>query len=173
MLIKSKLTTLKKEQQAVYKVLRQCIGMQRIDILDLLLKIEMLLSYTSGTLTRNEIKHLIDIDKDVKEDLDIHSFTVLPNGKFCQCIGANDWLCIYKEQKKGIYKWKIFDTYYFKIEHPFSKITKLTKKNLLENFQGTSEEVDIRDFLTKNRSIKKKKFIRKLLKVNLHNTNNY
>ncbi len=153
--------------------MRQCVGMQRIDVLDLLLKIEILLSYSSGPLTKNQIKYLIEIDKGVKEDLDTYSFTTLPNGRLCKCIGTNDWLYIYKEQKKGIYKWKIFDTYYFKIKHPFSKIAKLTKKNLLESFQDTSEEVDIRDFLTKNRSIKKKKFIRKLLKVNLHNTSNY
>ncbi len=162
---------MKNQHQLLYKVMRHFVGMQRIDVFDLLFKIEILLSYTSKPLAKSSLKHIIEVNTDLLRNTNPFLITVLPNGNFCECVGVNDWLYIYKEQKKGIYKWKIFDTYYFKIKHPFSEIKKLTKKNLLEGFQDTSEEVDILDFLKKNRGAKKEKFIQNLLLLDIYNTN--
>ncbi len=141
--------------------------MQNIEVLDLLFTIEVLLSYTSGPLTQKSIKNMVEMSTALDKGASFASGFMLPNGNFCTCIGTNDWLFIYKEQKKGIYKYKMFDTYYFKIKDPFFEVQKLTEDNLLESFQNTAEEVDIHDFLRKNRGVKKEQFIKKLLCLDL------
>ncbi len=161
---------MKNEHQFFYKIMRYFEGMQKIDVLDILHEMEILLLHAASPITKDNIRKVISYNIKKDQKFNSFTFTILPNGNFCQRVGTNDWLSIYLEQKRSIYSWSIFDTYYFRIKHPLSKIQKLTKRNLLESFQNTSEEVEILDFLRKNKSFKGKKFIKKLLLFNVEIT---
>ncbi len=164
---------MKKEYELLYKVVKNFEGMQKIDVFDMMHKLEILLFYAPSPVTRESIKNIINADIDENYDIDPFHFTLLPNGNFCNFIGSNDWIHIYKEVKKGIGKLSMFDSYYFKTKHAPLELVKLTKCNLLENFKSTAEEVDILDFLNKNHNIKKSVFIDKLLLLDLYSLENY
>ncbi len=158
---------MKNEQQLLYKVIQNFEGMQKIDVFDMLQKMEMLLFYISSPITKDSIREIMSVSFNKSQCFDTTRPTILPNGNFCECIGTNDWICIYKEQKKGIGRWNVFNTYYFKIKDPFFDIKRLTKEDLLESLRDTAEEIEIIDFLRKNRSANKEEFIKRLLLLNL------
>ncbi|TSE08121.1 hypothetical protein [Aquimarina algiphila] len=160
---------MKNDPQLLYKVMRHFVGMQKIEVFDFLQKIEVLLLQASSPLTKTSIRDIMN--KNIKPDNVTVHFTILSNGNLCYCIGSNDWLEIYKEQKTGIGKLCIFNAYYFKIKNPFSEIKRLTADNLLESFKNTKEEIEIIDFLRKHRITKKEKFIEKLLLLDVLNKN--
>ena len=146
---------MKNEHQLLLKVMKNFEGMNKLDVFDMLHKIEVLLFYTSSPITRYHIKKVIEVDMENKKDIDPFHFTILPNGNFCELVGSNKWLHIYKEQKWGIYSWPIFDTYYFKTKYAPLELLKFTKKNLLENIENTPEYAKVIDFLKREKLMKR------------------
>ena len=145
------------KEQLLLKVMKNFEGMNKLDVFDMLQKIEVLLFYVSSPITKLSIKSVIEADLDQKKDVNPFHFTILPNGKFCKHVGANDWLSIYKEQKKGLFSYKLFDAYYFKTVYSPLKIHKLTNKNLKRSLAGTPKENSIKLFLSFTHCRKRRK----------------
>ena len=61
------------------------------------------------------------------------------------------WLHLYKEQRRGIFRFSIFDRYYFKTKYAPLELLRLTKRNLLENTENTAKEDTIKTFLKKHK----------------------
>ncbi|WP_027394092.1 hypothetical protein [Aquimarina latercula] len=139
---------MKQEQQLLYKIMRNFEGMQRIEVFDLLHRIEILLYYAKSPLKLDHLKRIITSDMDQESAVDPFGFTILPNGNFCELEGSNDWIHIYKEVKQGFSKCNPFTTYYFKTKYAPLELLKLTKKNLLENVHNTPHEIEIATFLS-------------------------
>lgn len=159
---------MKNEQQQLYTLMQHFIGMQKIEVLDLLQELEILLFEVSSPVTKTAIREAVLSNTKTKNTTDGFLFTILPNGNFCNCIAQNDWLYLYKEQRLGVYKYPIFDRYYFKLKNPFAEITLLTEENLKDSFINHDQEVEIHEFLRKNRRWNSKKRIRKLLALRLY-----
>ncbi|WP_108802138.1 hypothetical protein [Aquimarina sp. Aq107] len=139
---------MKQEQHLLYKVMRHFEGMQKIEVFDLLHRMEVLLFYAKSPLKAEHLKQIITSDIDQESDVDPFGFTILPNGNFCEFEGSNDWIHIYKEVKRGFSKCNPFTTYYFKTKYAPLELLKLTKKNLLENVHNTPHEIEIAVFLS-------------------------
>jgi len=148
---------MKNEHQQLYNVMRNFEGMQKIEAFDLLHRMEILLFYAKSPLRSDHLKQIItaDMDRENNVDVDPFQFTILPNGNFCEFIGSNDWIHIYKETKRGLSVCNPFARYYFKTKYAPLELLKLTKNNLLENVAGTSKELTIEDFLRTNTVAKK------------------
>ncbi|MBW1295230.1 hypothetical protein [Aquimarina litoralis] len=146
---------MKQEQQLLYKVMRNFEGMQKIEVFDLLHRIEVLLFYAKSPLQAEHLKRIINSDFDEEKEIDPFGFTILPNGNFCEFEGSNSWIHIYKETKRGINKLSPFTSYYFKTKYAPLELLKLTKKNLLENVQNTPHQSIITEFLNKHKISKK------------------
>jgi len=146
---------MKQEHQQLYKIMRHFEGMQKIEVFDLLHRMEVLLFYAKSPLKATHLKEIITSDMDHRNDVDPFQFTILPNGNFCEFIGFNDWIHIYKETKRGLSVCNPFTTYYFKTKYAPLELLKLTKSNLIENVSGTSKERTIEDFLRTNTIAKK------------------
>ncbi|MFD2563677.1 hypothetical protein [Aquimarina rubra] len=119
---------MKKEQQLLHKVMRNFEGMQKIEVFDLLHKIEVLLFYAKSPLEIGHLEKLIASDIEDDADVDPFQFTLLPNGNFCEFAGSNDWIHVYKEVKRGFSSWNPFATYCFKTKYAPLELLKLTKK---------------------------------------------
>ena len=135
------------EHRLLLKVMKNFEGMHKIEVFDTLQKIETILFYTSSPITNYSIQKIVEIDPCQKRNIDPFYFTILPNGNFCECVGSNNWLHIYKEQKRGLMRLSPFDTYYFKTKYAPLELLKLTRKNLLENLENTWEETPVKAFL--------------------------
>ena len=146
---------MKKEQQLLYNIMRHFEGMQKIEVFDLLHRMEVLLFYTKSPISNTEIKQIITSNMDQEHDIDPFGFTILPNGNFCELEGSNDWIHIYKEVKRGFAAWSPITTYYFKTKYAPLELLKLTKKNLIENVENTPIASEIQDFLKTNKVTKK------------------
>jgi len=146
---------MKQEHQLLYKVMRHFEGMQKIEVFDLLHRMEVLLYYTKSPLKAAQLKQIITSDIDEEKDVDPFSFTILPNGNFCELEGSNNWIHIYKEVKRGLSTYTPYTTYYFKTKYAPLELLKLTKSNLAENVSGTSKERTIEKFLRTNTITKK------------------
>ncbi len=155
------------EHQLLYKVLQHFDGMQKIDVFDLLHKIEVLLFYASSPLEQKDIIQIIQADRETSCDSCPFEFTMLPNGNICQFVGASDLPHIYKEQKRNFGFNSIFEAYYFKTKYEPLILTKLTKKNLLKSVKDTAEEIEILEFLGKNKITKKDKNTKRILLLDL------
>ncbi len=57
---------MKKEQELLYKIMRNFEGMQRIEVFDLLHRMEILLFYTKSPLQKEHLKKIILSDMDKK-----------------------------------------------------------------------------------------------------------
>jgi len=150
-----KLTNMKNEQRLLYKLMSNFEGMQKIEVFDLLHRIEILLYYTKSPINNTEIRQIITSNIGLENGIDPFVFTILPNGNFCELEGSNDWIHIYKEVKRGFTAWNPFTTYYFKTKYVPLELLKLTKKNLLENVENTPIGSEIEEFLKTNRITKK------------------
>ena len=137
----------RRERQVLYNVLSHFEGMHKIDVFDLLHKIEVLLYYVPSPLQKVHLQKIIKADSAMDKNIDPFYFTILPNGNFCECVGSNNWLHIYKEQKRGLMRLSLFDTYYFKTKYAPLELLKLTRKKLLENLENTWEETPVKAFL--------------------------
>ena len=142
---------MKKEHQVLLKVMKNFEGMNKLDVLDMLQKIEVLLFYASSPINKYSIKCIIEADLDQNKNIDPFHFTILPNGNFCEFVGSNSWLHLYKEQRRGIFRFSIFDRYYFKTKYAPLELLRLTKRNLLENTENTAKEDTIKTFLKKHK----------------------
>ncbi|KAA1245783.1 hypothetical protein [Aquimarina sp. RZ0] len=158
---------MKNENYSLYTIMQHFEGMQKIEVFDLLHKMEILLFYTSSPITKDGIIQVINSGLDGSRDVDPFQFTILPNGNFCEFIGSNDWLHIYEENKRGWMKWSPFSTYYFKTKYAPLELLPLTKKNLLDNLKGTAEEAKVVRFLKQHRISKKDPHTDTLLALNL------
>ncbi|MBQ4818859.1 hypothetical protein [Aquimarina sp. MMG016] len=158
---------MKNENYSLYKIMQHFEGMQKIEVFDLLHKMEILLFYTSSPITKDSIIQIINSGLDGSRDVDPFQFTVLPNGNFCEFIGSNDWLHIYQENKRGWMKWSPFTTYYFKTKYAPLELLPLTKKKLLENLENTPEVSKVVIFLKQHRVSKKNKKTDRLLLLDL------
>ncbi|WP_378180847.1 hypothetical protein [Aquimarina sp. SS2-1] len=154
---------MKQEQQLLYKVMRNFEGMQKIEVFDLLHRIEVLLYYAKSPLKAEHLKRIICTNLDQDTEVDPFSFTILPNGNFCEFEGSNDWIHIYKEIKRGFGSWNPITTYYFKTKYAPLELLKLTKKNLMENIHNTPHELPVAMFLSANRISKKNSTTSKML----------
>ena len=105
------------------------------------------------------------IDQD--NDIDPFQFTILPNGNFCEFAGANDWLHIYKENKRGWMRWNPLTSYYFKTKHAPLELLPLTKKHLLENLNNTPEVEKVTNFLKQYKISKRAPYTNTLLILDL------
>lgn len=161
----------KQEHAQLFKVMRTFEGMNKLDVFDILHKIEVLLFYTKSPITKEGIAKIInnEMNPDNYKDKDVDPlhFTILPNGNFCEFVGSNNWLHIYKEQKKGILRYGLFDTYYFKTKYAPLELSKLTKKNLLEYLENTPEESKVIRFLKSHKVNKKDVITGKLLLLDI------
>ncbi len=90
-------------------------------------------------------------------------FTVLPSGNFCEFIGGNGWIEIYKEDKRGLAKWNPFPSYYFKTNKKRMQLAKLTPDNLRCNAKHTPQEQSVLAFLKSYNTFKKNETVKKLL----------
>ncbi|WP_378181989.1 hypothetical protein [Aquimarina sp. SS2-1] len=158
---------MKQEQQLLYKVMQNFEGMQKIEVFDVLHKIEILLFQTKSPITREGIARIINSEIDRNKDVDPLQFTILPNGNFCEFVGSNTWIHIYKEQKRGLLNYGLLETYYFKTKYAPLELSKLTKRNLLEYIQDTPEEHKVKQFLQSHRISKKDMMTNKLLLLSL------
>ncbi|MBW1298929.1 hypothetical protein [Aquimarina litoralis] len=129
---------MKLEQQLFHKITHHFEGIQ---------KAEVLLNFNKNHLRQENLEKNISSDVDQKTEAHSFGFTILPNGNFCELEGANDWIHIYKENKRGWNRCNPFTTYYFKTKYAPLELVKLTKKHLLENVYQTAHENDIRMFL--------------------------
>lgn len=159
---------IKSEHAQLFKVMRNFEGMNKLDVFDILHKIEVLLFYSKSPITREGITKIINAEmEERKDEVDPLQFTILPNGNFCEFVGSNSWLHLYKEQKKGVFRYSLFDTYYFKTKYAPLELSKLTKKNLLEYIDDTPEEAQIQHFLKSHRITKRDVVTGKLLLLEL------
>jgi len=154
---------MKNEQQLLYKVMRNFEGMQKIEAFDILHKIEVLLFYAKSPLNNTQVKKIIQSDGEISAEIDPFQFTILPNGNFCEFIGSNDWIHIYKEIRRGLGRLYPFPSYYFKTKYAPLELRKLTEKQLLENVCNSPHEMSIQNFLKKNRLQKRDPATRKLV----------
>ena len=158
---------MKKEEQVLYKIMRHFEGMQKIEVFDLLHKMEVVLFYAKSPLTIARLKQIISADAEYPKEIDPFQFTILPNGNFCEFIEANHWIHIYKEIQRGIHRWNPIATYYFKTRYAPLELLKLTKKNLMENVYNTPHERLVANFLRKHTAAKKCKITGRLLLIDL------
>ncbi len=158
---------MKNEIQLLYRVMRNFEGMQKIDVFDLLHKMEVLLFYASSPISKGDIQEIINASIEKEGNVAPFQITILPNGKFCEFVGSNDWIHMYKECKKGIWKHEVFNTYYYNTKYSSGELKKLTKKNLLNSIEGTAEEVEVLDFLKKKNLTQKDAITGKLLILEL------
>ncbi|MHA7058266.1 hypothetical protein ACWGOQ_0013670 [Aquimarina sp. M1] len=156
---------MKQEQQLLYKVMRNFEGMQKIEVFDILHRIEVLLFYAKSPLRVDHLKQIITSDIDQDGDVDPFGFTILPNGNFCELEGSNHWIHIYKEMKRGLSKYNPITVYYFRSKYAPLELLKLNKKNLMENVHGTPHELTIAMFLAANCITKKNATTLKLLSL--------
>ena len=152
-----------KQQQLVYKVMQHFEGMQKIEVFDLLHRIEILLYYTKSPINNTQIRQIISSNIGQENGIDPFGFTILPNGNFCEFVGSNDWIHIYKEVKRGFGSWNPMTTYYFKTKYAPLELLKLTNKNLLENIHNTDHEIHLAKFLATHKISKKDRVTGKLL----------
>ncbi|WP_299896059.1 hypothetical protein [uncultured Aquimarina sp.] len=138
---------MKQEQQLLYKVMRNFEGMQKIEVFDLLQRMEILMFYTKSPLRSSQIKKIMTTHLYEESEIDPFGFTILPNGNFCEFEGCNDWIHIYKETKRGINKLNPFTTYYYRTKYAPLELVKLTKKNLLESLEKTLHQEILEEFL--------------------------
>lgn len=167
MYTKTKSKKVKNEQRLLYRVIQNFEGMQKIDVFDALQKIEVLLFYASSPLNAKDIKQIILSDIEKVDEIDPFHFTFLPNGNLCEFVESNEWLQIYKENNRFLPDWEVFRTYYFKTVYAPLKLKKLTRKNLLENLDGKSQEKNVKEFLKKYRIPKKDIITGRLLLLDL------
>ncbi|MBQ0734017.1 hypothetical protein [Aquimarina celericrescens] len=151
------------KNKLLYKIVKKLNGLSKIEAYELAHRLETFLFYASNPIDIKNLKQIVDSDIDDNQEIDPFHFTILPNGNFCEFDGSNDWLHIYKENKRILPNWPIFNTYYFKTKYAPLELIKLTKKNLLENIQNTEKEKDILDFLKTHAVTKKNVLTNKLL----------
>ncbi len=143
------------EQARLREVLKVFNGLDKIKAYDLTHKIETFLFYASNPIDTNNIEQVLTNNEGEDYDIDPFHFTILPNGNFCEFEGSNDWLHVYKENKRMLPNWSVFDTYYFKTKYAPLELMKLTKKNVLENIHDTDKAPDVFKFLKNNRVTQK------------------
>ncbi|WP_438425951.1 hypothetical protein [Aquimarina macrocephali] len=151
------------EKELLYKILENFNGMGKIEAYDLTHKLETLLFYASNPINAKELKQLIASDMDHDHEIDPFHFTILPNGNFCEFVGCNNWIHIYKENKRILPDWPVFETYYFKTRYAPLDLKKLTKKNLLNDLKEKNEEEKVRAFLKQYNVCKKDVITNRLL----------
>ncbi|RZS99460.1 hypothetical protein [Aquimarina brevivitae] len=154
---------MKQNYKQLYKIVTQFEGMPKIEVFDILHKIEVLLYYAPGPLTRTTIKNLLDAEVVTDQEIDPFHFTILPNGNFCEFIDSNSWLHIYKEQKRGLWRLPVFDTYYFKTRYAPLELVQLTRNNLITHLENKWEETSVRAFLDKHHPTDRDKHTGKFL----------
>ncbi len=155
------------EKKLLSSILKHLNGMNKIEAYDLTHKLETLLFYASNPIDVENLEQIISADFNPNDEIDPFHFTILPNGNFCDFAGSNDWLHIYKENKRLLPNWPLFDTYYFKTKYAPLELIKLTKKNLLENLKDTEEEPEVVDFMRMYRLTQKDLVSDKLLLLTL------
>ncbi|WP_281988861.1 hypothetical protein [Aquimarina aggregata] len=154
---------MKKDKEILYKIIEHFDGLDKITAYDLTHKLETLLFYADNPIRVKNLKTIIDSDIEDGHEIDPFHFTILPNGNFCEFMGYNSWLHIYKENKRLLPEWSIFDTYYYKTKYAPLELRKLTRKNLLDDIKDKSEEGNVRTFLKKCSLCKKNVITNKLL----------
>ncbi|AXT62151.1 hypothetical protein D1816_17900 [Aquimarina sp. AD10] len=154
---------MKNDKKILHEIVKHFDEMNKIEAYDIIHKLETLLFYADNPLNLDNLIHIINSDIDSDHEIDPFHFTILPNGNFCEFIGHNNWIHIYKENKKIMPEWLLFDTYYYKTKYAPLELRKLTRKNLLTDIKDKPEERKVRTFLKKKRLSKKDIITNKLL----------
>ncbi len=155
------------DKQILHEIIKKIEGMNKLEAYEIIHKLETSLFYASSPIKYEDLKPVIDADIDPDHEIDSFQFSILPNGNFCEFLGCNNYLHIYKENKKLVPDWPLFTTYYFKSKYAPLELIKLTKKNILANFEGKPEEDKIVSFLRKNSVAKTDTISRRLLILDL------
>ena len=151
------------DKQILKEILKKMDGMHKLEAYEIIHKLETSLFYASNPINSKELEPVINADIDPDHEIDSFQFSILPNGNFCEFLGCNNYLHIYKENKKLVPDWPLYTTYYFKSKYAPLELIKLTKKNILANFEGKPEEDKIVSFLRKNSANKADMISRRLL----------
>jgi len=136
--------------QNEYNIIRQIIqqfeGLQKIEAFDILHKLEVLLLHAKSPLQTKALEQIIQDTRAIDIASDPMQSELSPSGYYCECIGNNDWLYLYKEQPTGIRR--LFLTrYYFKTTfHPL-QLQPFTKKQLRIATKGTPVATEVEVFL--------------------------
>jgi len=154
---------MKTQEQLLCKIAKKLNGLSKVEAYEITQKLETLLFYAASPLDVTALEKIISSKVIETEEVDPFHFTILPNGNFCEFDGSNDWLHIYKENKRFLPNWSVFTTYYFKTKFAPLELVKLTKKNMLENIANTDNEQEILEFLKTNTIAKKDIITDKLL----------
>ncbi len=156
----------KNYQKLLYTVMKNFEGMSKIDSFDLIHKMEILLYYANSPLNIDEVKSIMSSEVQ-SEEIDPFYFNILPNGNFCEFIGSNGVLHIYKEVNRFLPDWSIFNTYHYKSKYLPLELKKLTRRNLLQSFEGKPYQEKIKAFLKMNKVTKKDTITNKMLLLNI------
>lgn len=155
-----------KHHKILFSIMKNFEGMSKIDSFDLIHKMEILLYYINGPVNLDDVKNIITSEVN-SEEIDPFYFNILPSGNFCEFIGSNGVIHIYKEINRFLPDWHIFNTYHYKSKHFPLELKKLTRKNLLRSFEGKPYQEKIKKFLKKNKAAKKDTITNKMLLLNL------
>ncbi len=157
---------MKNKEQLLFEITKHFEGMNKMQAFDMIHQIEILLFYTSAPIQHKNIKQILSSDIQDAEEIDPFYFNVLPNGNFCELVGSNSWIHIYKEYPKR-FNLGLWSTYYFKTKFTPLDIKPLTKDHLLSSIKGSTKEKSIIEFLQKNKVTTKDKISNQLLLLEL------
>jgi len=132
-------------------IINQFNGLKKVEAFDLVSKLERLLAHAPNPIHISDIEtHNLANYEETTHHIDPFQFTLLPNGNFGELLGSNDIMQVYKEHKKALPSWNIFNSYYFSSKYYPLEFNKLTKTNVLSHLKGTKEEERFKTFLKKH-----------------------
>jgi len=138
------------ERKIIKKMIKQLSGCSRIEIFDILYKIEQLCNTVKNPdgRTIDAVLYSWENPRDISR----------VDGTFHYLVDYTYNLRIYRVSHPTTFLSMFRNTYFFKTPY-CSKAVKFTKKNILKSFKHTSLEIPIIEFLKENRL--KKKILKK------------
>jgi len=145
---------MKQKKHILTNIIKNFKGLSKVEAYELVHQVETVLFYAKAPLSEKNLNHIIESKLNTEHEIDPFYFTILSNGNFCEFIGSNSWIHLYKENKKFLPNWPIFTTYYFKTKYAPLELLKLNEKNLLENVRNTDKAIEVFEFLSENKITK-------------------
>ncbi|RZS99432.1 hypothetical protein [Aquimarina brevivitae] len=146
----------KNTNKTLLKIVKQFYGLDKAQAFDILSKLETFLFYASNPIHIDDNNALMETTPFAGDiDIDPFQISILPNGNFCELVGCNHKLHIYREHNRYLPKWKIFSSYYFKSKYNPLEAIKLNKPNLKDVFKNKPEESYMLRYLSEYHPLKK------------------
>jgi len=139
----------------INNIIKQFNGLKKVEAYELISKIETVLYFAPNPINFYDDHEITSYTATKNINIDPFQFTILPNGNFGEFLGQNDFIQVYKEHRRIVPNWKIFNTYYFTSKHYPLEFIKLTKNNILTSTKGTNEEERFKGFLKESKVDKK------------------